>query len=298
MTARSAIISFVAVAALVVTAAIPAASTFSGAAGPFSTASALRRSQRPVAAAASVAQATCRRSAPAACALSSSRMNRVGQGGDRGGRRARRAKLATPRPGRRSSRGGSGTAPIGRRRACTHAHAPDAVNGEEVTASLAPAWHAKNLTGKGVKVAVIDGGFVGLADRQAAGDLPANVVTHDFCGGRFNTETEHGTAVAEIVHEMAPERSCTSSVSTRRSISLRPRPSRRPRACSVISHSASWFGPDRGDGSGHDRQRSCRIRPCGRDPLGQLRRQLRRDALVRDLRQRGRRPSARVRPWR
>ncbi len=49
-------------------------------------------------------------------------------------------------------------------------HREYAVSGEEVAVSLAPAWHAKGFTGKGVKVAIIDGGFVGLADRQAAGD--------------------------------------------------------------------------------------------------------------------------------
>ena len=81
----------------------------------------------------------------------------------------------------------------------------DAVPGEEVGASFASAWQAQGVTGKGVKVAVIDGGFGGLADRQASGDLPSNIVTADFCGGRFGASDEiHGTAVAEIVHEMAP----------------------------------------------------------------------------------------------
>jgi hypothetical protein len=80
----------------------------------------------------------------------------------------------------------------------------DAVPGEEVAASLASAWQSKGVTGTGVKVAVIDGGFQGLADRQATGDLPATVTTMDFCDGNFNSATEHGTAVAEIVHEMAP----------------------------------------------------------------------------------------------
>ena len=90
----------------------------------------------------------------------------------RPGRRSRRqvgasSEAGDASSGRRSSRGGSGTAPIGRRRACTHAHAPGPVNGEEVTASLAPPWHAKNLTGNGVKVAIIDGGFVDLpSDRR------------------------------------------------------------------------------------------------------------------------------------
>jgi subtilisin family serine protease len=80
----------------------------------------------------------------------------------------------------------------------------DAVPGEEVQASLASALHAKGITGKGTKVAIIDGGFAGLAERQASGDLPTNVVTKDLCDGQFATGEDHGTAVAEIVHEMAP----------------------------------------------------------------------------------------------
>jgi len=80
-----------------------------------------------------------------------------------------------------------------------------AVSGEEVAATVASAWHDEGFTGKGVKVAVIDGGFQGLPERQATGELPANVVAMDFCGSRFGSATDHGTAVAEIVHEMAPD---------------------------------------------------------------------------------------------
>jgi subtilisin family serine protease len=79
------------------------------------------------------------------------------------------------------------------------------VPGEEVGASAADAAHAAGYTGKNVKVAIIDGSFAGLADRQASGDLPTNVVSQDFCGGQFGTGEGHGTAVAEIVHEMAPD---------------------------------------------------------------------------------------------
>jgi hypothetical protein len=82
---------------------------------------------------------------------------------------------------------------------------PDDVPGEEVQASMASALHAAGITGKGTKVAIIDGDFAGLAARQASGDLPANVVTQDFCGGQLQTGEGHGTAVAEIVHEMAPD---------------------------------------------------------------------------------------------
>jgi subtilisin family serine protease len=81
----------------------------------------------------------------------------------------------------------------------------DEVPGEEVEASLASAVHAQGITGKGTKVAIIDGSFNGLAARQASGDLPRNVVTKDFCGGELGSGEGHGTAVAEIVHEMAPD---------------------------------------------------------------------------------------------
>jgi subtilisin family serine protease len=126
----------------------------------------------------------------------------------------------------------------------------DAVSGEEVAATLAPAWHAKGFTGKGVKVAIVDGGFVGLAERQAAGDLPANVVTQDLCGGRFATADDHGTGVAEIVHEMAPDAQLylvciDTEVDFANAVAYA-----KGQGVHVISHSASWFGPVRGDGTG------------------------------------------------
>ena len=40
--------------------------------------------------------------------------------------------------------------------------------------------------------------------RQADGDLPAALTTQSFCSAGIDGETDHGTAVAEIVHEMAP----------------------------------------------------------------------------------------------
>jgi subtilisin family serine protease len=126
----------------------------------------------------------------------------------------------------------------------------EAVNGEEVAASLASSWQAKGITGKGVKIAIIDGGFGGLADRQASGDIPANVTTADYCGGRFSTATIHGTAVTEIVHEMAPGATlylaCTVdefSVATAEQWA-------KAQGAKVINMSAGFFLSGRGDGSG------------------------------------------------
>jgi subtilisin family serine protease len=127
----------------------------------------------------------------------------------------------------------------------------DAVPGEEVVASSASTWQAQGITGKGVKVAIIDGGFGGLAARQASGDLPANIVTADFCGGQFGSTAEiHGTAVAEIVHEMAPGAqlylACTSDAF---SVSQAEQWAK-TQGVKVINFSAGFPGASRGDGSG------------------------------------------------
>lgn len=124
-----------------------------------------------------------------------------------------------------------------------------AVSGEEVSATLASAWHSKGFTGKGVKVAIIDGGFYGLAERQASGDLPANVVTQDLCGGGLTTADDHGTAVAEIVHEMAPDAQLylvciNTDVDFAAAVAYA-----KSQSVQVINHSAGWEGPFRDDGS-------------------------------------------------
>ncbi|MDY0392376.1 MAG: PKD domain-containing protein [Candidatus Bipolaricaulis sp.] len=69
----------------------------------------------------------------------------------------------------------------------------------------APAFHSAGIRGSGVKVAVIDLGFSGLATSQAQGDLPYSVVTRDFTGTGIETGISHGTAVAEIVYDIAPD---------------------------------------------------------------------------------------------
>jgi hypothetical protein len=131
-----------------------------------------------------------------------------------------------------------------------YAHTEHAVGGEAVGATLAAAWHAEGFTGKGVRVAIIDAGFTGLAERQAAGDLPANVVTQDFCGGNLAAESEHGTAVAEITHEMAPEAElhllCVGSMDDLAAAVAYAK----AQGVRVINHSMGWEGPFRNDGSG------------------------------------------------
>ncbi len=127
----------------------------------------------------------------------------------------------------------------------------DAVPGEEVGAANASAWQALGVTGKGVKVAVIDGGFSGLAARQASGDLPGNIVTADFCGGQFSSPSEiHGTAVAEIVHEMAPGAQLYLACTTDAFSVNQAEQWAKSQGVKVINFSAGFPAASRGDGSG------------------------------------------------
>jgi subtilisin family serine protease len=67
-----------------------------------------------------------------------------------------------------------------------------------------PAFHAQGVTGAGVKIGIIDEDFY-AADRMLGGVLPAGTVAHSFHPeGIGGEETGHGTAVAELVHRVAP----------------------------------------------------------------------------------------------
>ena len=82
--------------------------------------------------------------------------------------------------------------------------------GEEVAKTNADEWHAAGYTGAGVKVGIIDG-FDGTLwnNAAAAGELPTPAGTFGECEGStydiWTSEAEHGQAVAEVIHEMAPD---------------------------------------------------------------------------------------------
>ena len=76
---------------------------------------------------------------------------------------------------------------------------------EGVAASNATAWHTAGNLGAGVRIAIIDAGFSGYASLLGS-DLPATVATYDWTGSGIGG-TPHGTACAEIVHDMAPQAS-------------------------------------------------------------------------------------------
>ncbi|HRV92716.1 MAG TPA: S8 family serine peptidase [Anaerolineae bacterium] len=72
----------------------------------------------------------------------------------------------------------------------------------------ATAWHAAGYRGDGVKIAIVDAGFTGYAGLLGT-DLPASVTVKNFVDGETDADvgssSPHGTACAEIVHDMAPD---------------------------------------------------------------------------------------------
>jgi subtilisin family serine protease len=146
---------------------------------------------------------------------------------------------------------------LGRNRAVQFAREPlrpvaEAVRGEGIAATGARTWHRSGLRGAGVRVAVVDLGFRGWRDSRRNGDLPQSTVAVDYCPGNFDGQlaANHGTAVAEIVAEMAPEARlyliCVSDV-----VALgRAKNYARAQRIQIVNHSASWFNSGRGDDSG------------------------------------------------
>ncbi|MBI4320775.1 MAG: S8 family serine peptidase [Chloroflexi bacterium] len=81
---------------------------------------------------------------------------------------------------------------------------PQAVTSEGVSRVGADAWHNAGFRGDGVKVAVVDEGFGGWRQRQEEGNLPSTVITRTFRADGAFESSEHGTAAAEVVHDIVP----------------------------------------------------------------------------------------------
>jgi Subtilase family len=87
--------------------------------------------------------------------------------------------------------------------------APSPGPSQGVAASGADVWQNAGKTGANVKVGIVDGGFSNLAAETLAGHLPANItLVNEDCVDDDNNPSvdvdEHGTAVAEVIHQMAP----------------------------------------------------------------------------------------------
>ena len=76
---------------------------------------------------------------------------------------------------------------------------------EGVTLTGADIMHSNGYYGAGIEVAIIDMGFEQMQAAFDAGELGPFVYYYDFTGLGMETGGCHGTAVAENVHDMAPD---------------------------------------------------------------------------------------------
>ena len=124
------------------------------------------------------------------------------------------------------------------------------IDSEGIASTAANAWQARGVLGAGAKVAIIDLGFAGLAGRQSAGELPADMTAVDYCGGSMGGLEAHGTAVAEIVHEMAPAAQLY-AICVDTEVDLANAAAYAvAHDITIVNHSVGWFNSSRGDGSG------------------------------------------------
>ncbi len=126
---------------------------------------------------------------------------------------------------------------------------------EGVNLTGASYYHSLGFKGEGVKVAIIDIGFARLEDAILAGALPPNVIKIDCTGSScaltdFSFEEEdHGTAVAEIVHAMAPDAQLylikvgdTLDLKDAKDYCI-------TNGVRIINHSVGWYGTNFYDGN-------------------------------------------------
>lgn len=124
---------------------------------------------------------------------------------------------------------------------------------ESVELTAADAMHTAGFTGDGVKVGVVDLGFIGLAARISDGELPANTVMVDLPGTNDDipeSNTEHGVGVSEHVTDMAPDAQvfCFMALD---SVDLQNAADyARDNGISVINHSVGWVNVSYYDDTG------------------------------------------------
>jgi subtilisin family serine protease len=117
----------------------------------------------------------------------------------------------------------------------------------------APAWHTAGAKGAGVKVAIIDAGFSGYAGLLGT-DLPGSVSVRNFVDGEdpddVSGTTVHGTACAEVIHDVAPEAELyLFKISTNVDLE-EAKDEAISQGIDVVSTSMGWYNLAPGDGTG------------------------------------------------
>jgi hypothetical protein len=127
-----------------------------------------------------------------------------------------------------------------------------AATSEGVASTGSAAWTGAGWGGAGVKIAIVDVGFAGWSSRVGVGAELGAPVSTDF-GRCANPEfSDHGTGVAEIVHDMAPEAEvhlvCVETdlefISALQGFAAL--------GVDIVNGSIGWTAVGRGDGSGNE----------------------------------------------
>ena len=129
---------------------------------------------------------------------------------------------------------------------------------EGLALTNATAVHAAGFDGAGTKIAVIDVGFQQLSS-VFGNPLPSWLSVENFSCTGFNSPpgdlngwgpTPHGTAVTEVVHQMAPGATvidmCINSIPDLWNAEQWAK----ALGVKIINHSVGWYGVGRGDGNG------------------------------------------------
>jgi len=126
---------------------------------------------------------------------------------------------------------------------------------EGVNLTRASSYYPSGYYGQNVKVAAIDLGFAGLESAIANGEVPDSVIKIDCTGPQcaptdFSSEVEpHGTAVAEVIHDMAPEAQLY-LIKVADSLDLKDaKDFCIVNGIQIVNHSVGWFNSNFYDGS-------------------------------------------------
>ncbi len=126
---------------------------------------------------------------------------------------------------------------------------PD-VTSEGVAETQADGWQTAGWDGTGVKVGIIDGGFMGYPTLLGS-ELPTSVTA--WGGGSAGSEnggTAHGTGVAEVVHDEAPGASLYLARINSMTDLGNAKDWMKSQGVQVINHSMGWFLSEPGNGTG------------------------------------------------
>ena len=129
-------------------------------------------------------------------------------------------------------------------------HEPVVVTSQGVAKTGAADMQSMGNSGAGVKMGIIDLGFIGFSGAITAGELPSNTVTTDYTGRGLQTDYDHGTNVAQIAYDMAPGATLyLAKIATETQLSQALN-DMAAAGVKVINHSVAWFGAAFYDGTG------------------------------------------------